>query len=407
MKVCALPDLHSGYGFPIGSVSAFNLQTGIISPGGVGYDINCGVRSTVTNLTTANIEILKDKLADLLHLKIPSGLRRISNEYIKSDELNYVVAEGAEYLMKKGIIDSCSLIENGGRMETNIKLLTTSALANGFNQLGSLGSSNHYLEVQAVEKIYNKEKAALMGIHKVNQLLITIHTGSRKLGHKTCENYMEKINIHDNMCYTNVNSDLGKEYLQAMGGAANYAFANRALIARMADDCFKALFPEYESNLIYDVCHNIAKKEYHVIDGENVEVMIHRKGASRAFPPFHADIPEKYMNIGQPVLAGGSMGTSSYILVGTEKGMKECLGSACHGAGRVLPRSVANKTFTVDGIMELLRSKGITLKCESEKGVTEEAPGAYKDMDVIAEYCEDVGIAERVVSVRPVIVIKG
>lgn len=408
VSVCALPDLHGGYGFPIGSVAAFDAQSGIISPGGVGFDINCGVRSLATNLDIDDIDSIKQLLGDALFQQIPSGIGKMTNQsFIDRNEFDYLIAEGAGYLQKKGLIDSCDLIEDNGRMDANPKMAGQCGKERGFNQLASLGSGNHYLEIQSVEHIYDREKANLMGIHKKGQLLMTIHTGSRSLGHKVCEDYMRKINISDNLCYTEINSELGRNYLSAMGCAANYAFANRALISKIADDCFKSLLPRYESSLIYDVCHNIAKREYHCINDTQMEVMIHRKGASRAFAPFHQDIPHKYTSIGQPVLAGGSMGTSSYILTGTERAMKECLGSACHGAGRVLPRSVANKTYTANGIRELLHSQGILLKCASEKGITEEAPGAYKDMDVIAKYCEDVGIAERVCSVKPVLVIKG
>lgn len=422
--VYALPDIHTGYGFPIGSVSAFDINDGIISPLGVGYDINCGVRSIATNLTIN--EINREKLAEELFKKIPCGM---GNENTKNvinfnlDDLNGILMSGIPYLIDKKIIGYSDHIEDKGSLIGNPKIISQKAKARGLNQLGSLGSGNHYLEIQEVVEILDKEKAERMNINRIGQIIITIHTGSRGLGHQVCTDYLKNGSI------INLNTFESDEYYSAMCGASNFAFCNRAIIAKLTEDVFKNNFSNFESALIYDVCHNIAKKERHFfssqknnsdieinehednknndVDGENIEVMVHRKGASRAFPPFHKDVPEKYQAIGQPVLVGGSMGTSSYILCGMEEGMTKSLGSACHGAGRVYARSIAAKKFTIDQIKEELKGCNIIVKSNSDKDLIEEAPMCYKDVDEVVMVCEDEKIAGRVVKVKPVIVIKG
>lgn len=413
--VYGLPDIHSGYGFPIGSVSGFDVNDGIIAPGGIGYDINCGVRSLATNMELKDIENNKEETANLLFDMIPSGMVRKSGmeayvDKFKLADINEMLDSGLEYLVKSKMIDESELefVENNGKMKGNSRLVCQKAKARGLNQIASLGSGNHYLEIQCVEKIYDKEKAALMGINKTDQLIITIHTGSRGLGYNVCEDFLNKIEGPEStLKYLPINSDLGMKYYSAMGSAANYGFCNRALISKITKDAFSNIFKNFEAHLIYDVCHNIGKREYHFVDNEYIELMVHRKGASRAFGPFCHGVPDKYQLIGQPVLAGGSMGTSSYILVGTEGAMKNSLGSSCHGAGRLVGRKLSHETFTVEDVLKDLKNKGIELKCGSTKGIVEEAPGAYKNVEIVAEYCEEVGISNRVCKVKPVIVIKG
>ena len=407
--VCGLPDIHSGYGFPIGSVSGFDVNSGVICPGGVGYDINCGVRSLATNLDINDLVDCKKLLADDLFKTIPSGMSCQSGykkKFALSD-INCMLDCGLEHLAKLNIIDQEDIlfVENNGKMPGFSKLINQKAKARGLNQLASLGSGNHYLEIQYVSKIFNKEKARLMNINKEGQILITVHTGSRALGHVTCQDFIES--DQDIMKGYEINGEMGIKYYQAMCSAANYAFCNRALITELSKNVFGDKFTHFESSLIYDVCHNIAKKEHHIIDNEKLELLVHRKGASRAFGPFSADLPEKYANIGQPILAGGSMGTSSYILLGTEKAMQMTLGSSCHGSGRLLSRNISHDTFTAENILEDLQRQGIELRCGSERGIVEEAPGSYKDIDIVADYCQEIGISEKICQVKPVIVIKG
>ncbi|KAM0676472.1 hypothetical protein GVAV_000439 [Gurleya vavrai] len=410
-SVRGLPDIHNGYGFPIGSVSAFSLQDGIVSPGGVGFDINCGVRSYATNLHKDDID--QNKLADLLFERIPAGMGNSKTDF-KLQDLNSMLDNGIEHLLKMNLInDDPFLIENLGKMEGNSRLVSQKAKGRCLQQLGSLGSGNHYLEIQFVDEIFDLEAASIMNITKKGQLIITIHTGSRGLGHQVCQDYLQKINkyknndFNDELAYINIQNEIGKDYLKAMGSAANFAFCNRALIGETVIKAIKELYKNAEIKLIYDVCHNIAKIEEHYIDNNLEKVLVHRKGASKAFPPFHSDVPEIYKKIGQPVFVGGSMGTSSFILTGGVESMQKSLGTACHGAGRIVPRSLSTKTFDYKEIMQDLKDRNIIIKCQSQKGIVEEAPGCYKNVDVVVDVCEQEKITKKIVKVKPFIVIKG
>ncbi|KAM0687134.1 hypothetical protein COBT_001634 [Conglomerata obtusa] len=423
--VCALPDFHLGYGFPIGSVSAFDIQEGIVSPGGVGYDINCGVRSYATNLTKNDIS--QQELADLLYDLIPSGIgsnsqyttSKTSNKNlnkildVKLNDLNSILDNGLKHLVDNKVIsaDELDFVEDRGMMKGDSYLISQKAKGRGLQQFGSLGSGNHYLEIQIVEEIYDKEIANAMNIYEIGQLIITIHCGSRGLGHKVCDDYLQIINklkgVEDDKAFIEIESQIGKEYLLAMGSAANFAYCNRSVIGQIAIEAIKTLKKDVKINLIYDVCHNIAKKESHIINNKSVEVLVHRKGASRSFPPGHKDLPEKYKNIGQPVFVGGSMGTNSYILTGDVLSPTKSLGTACHGAGRIIPRGNCKKHFTYEEIMQDLKDKNILVKCRSEKGIVEEAPGCYKNVDVVVNVCEKEKIAKKIIKVKPFIVVKG
>lgn len=452
-SVFGLPDIHSGYGFPIGSVSAFTNE-GIISPNGVGYDINCGVSSVALNICKQD---LSPEIAEDLYNAIPSGMNIKSGviDFIGSIEINKVLDNGLDYLNTFYNTQN-AFVENNGRMDGNSRLVCQKGKARGNAQLGSIGSGNHYLEIQYVDKIYDKERANLMGIYKENQLLVTVHSGSRGLGKFVCSDYIQKIqkavgedcgvfksllnrsnveinrdcmtnydeNVYksfvpsiynrntkmeesvydgnlekdEDIVYANITSKIGQSYYTAMCSAANYAFCNRSLISHIATETIKKKVPSLQTNLIYDVCHNIASKEVHF----GHELTIHRKGASRALGP-SLTLPEKYQNMGQPVLVGGSMGTSSYILVGNN----QILNSSCHGAGRMVQRKDSHSLFTFENVKQKLNEEGITIKYGSERGVIEEAPGCYKDVDIIADYCDETEISKKVVRVKPYIVIKG
>ncbi|KAM0679167.1 hypothetical protein BDAP_000033 [Binucleata daphniae] len=432
--VYGLPDLHQGYGFPIGSVAAFDLD-GIISPEGVGFDINCGVRCYSTNLTADELESKKEKLAELLYDAIPVGIGPNTHTNITLQDLNSILDKGINHFVENGLCNAeeTDLIESNGSMPGNSKLVSQKAKGKGLTQISSLGSGNHYLEVQYVDEIYDDKAADAMNITKKGQIVFMIHTGSRGLGHQVGTDYIDKINkekirnynnfdeaknldkknneqINDNesgLAFIEYKSKIGQEYYTAMCSAANFAFCNRFLIGNTVNKIFASVFDNYKSNLIYDVCHNIAKIEKHIINDNEIDVIVHRKGASRSFPPYHSETPKKYHEHGQPVFIGGSMGTCSYILTGQKDAMTKSLGTACHGAGRIVPRGKAHKLFTYENIIKELTEKGIVVKCKSEKGLIEEAPDCYKDVHIVVDVCEKENIAKKVVRVKPLIVIKG
>ncbi|NHJ86124.1 MAG: RtcB family protein [Asgard group archaeon] len=419
-----LPDGHMGYGFPIGGVAATDYHEGVISPGGVGYDINCGVRLLRTNLTKKEVVPHAQSLAEKLYRNVPSGVGSDAKIHLNKKELNELLAEGAKYCVDKGFgwkadLEKCE--ENGSMANADPEKVSEKALSRGLSQAGSLGSGNHFLEIQYVDQIYDPQLAKQMGIIEKDQVMVMIHTGSRGLGHQICSDYLRslegimpkyKINPPDReLACVPTQSDEGQAYFNAMAAGANFAWGNRQMILHWVRETFESEFKksaeELDMGLIYDVAHNIAKKEEHVIDGKKRTVITHRKGATRAFPPSHPALPQVYQSMGQPVILPGSMGTASYVLVGQQTSMDLSFGSTAHGAGRLLSRSAALKKFWGATVRDQLKSEGIHVKSASPKVIAEEAPGVYKDIDSVAAVSDAVGIGKKVVRLKPIAVVKG
>jgi len=415
-----MPDAHQGYGFSIGGVAAFDLETGVISPGGIGFDINCGVRVVATNLTKEEVSPVIQDLLDTLYKVIPSGVGKEAEQRLSDEDLDQILKKGAKYLVEQGMgtqddLDHCEA--NGSLEDAKPENVPRRAKSRGRRQLGTLGAGNHFLEIQVVDEIFDEKTAKIFGITKPGQILFMIHCGSRGLGHQVASDYLrmmeeeypeliEKLPEKD-LAYAPINSNIAKQYYGAMCAAANFAWANRHKISNETKNVFKMFFPKAEFRAIYDVAHNIAKKETHLINGVKKEVLVHRKGATRAFGPGNPELPAAYREIGQPVLIPGSMGTASYILVGTNEGMETSFGSTAHGAGRLMSRFVAKKKYDGQEIKDDLASKGITLKVGSVRGVADEAPGAYKDIDEVIKVSHDAKIGNMVAKVLPLGVIKG
>lgn len=418
-----MPDIHYGYGFSIGGVAAFNSRNGVISPGGVGFDINCGVRLVKTNLTEDDVKPKLNEIIEKLFINIPSGVG--SKGKIKLDEkkINDVLDFGAEWAVENGYgwEDDLKYLEENGRMlDAESSEVSDKAKRRGIPQLGSLGSGNHFLEIQKVEETYDDEVAKKFGLNP-GEITLMIHTGSRGCGHQICSDYLRlmdkaykkhKINIPDRqLACAPLDSNEAQSYFKAMAGAANYAWANRQMILHWVresfEDVFKQSAEDMEMNVLYDVAHNIAKKEVHTIKGKKTEVMVHRKGATRAYGPNRKEIPSEYNSIGQPVLIPGTMGTASYILHGTELAMGETFGSTAHGAGRKLSRTQAKKIYDGETVQKELANKGIIVKASSLPVVAEESPEAYKNVDEVVKISHDTGIAKLVAKVIPLAVAKG
>ena len=416
-----MPDMHSGYGFSIGGVAAFDTSDpqAIISPGGVGYDINCGVRCVTTNLTIDEVLPHKKELVQALYDNIPVGVGGKRKDFIKMEDLDDILSKGATWALEHGYAveeDILNCEENGKISYADPSLISQRAKERGLDQLGTLGSGNHYVEIQVVDQIFNQEIADIMGVHK-DQVVLMIHTGSRGLGYQVADDVMKQMNtdknpkLYDNQLNSPAfNSELGQQYLHQMGAAANYAWCNRQIITHFARKAFNQVFEgkkEIEMHLIYDVAHNIAKIEKHVINGVEKQLIVHRKGATRAFGPGREEIPEKYRKVGQPVLIGGSLGTASYILAGTSESMDLAFGSTCHGAGRLLSRQKALRNLNEQTIKNDLESKGIEFKAATKGTIIEEALEAYKDVEKVVEACQTVGASSKVVRLIPIGVIKG
>lgn len=419
-----LPDGHQGYGFPIGGVAAFDAEEGVLSPGGVGYDINCGVRILRTDLKYEDVKDKLTELAELLFRYIPSGLGSRGRVSLSKSELDRVLAEGVEWAVEKGYgwSEDPEFIEERGSMDgADPSKVSDTAKERGREQLGTLGSGNHFLEIQVVDKIYDPKAAAVMGITEVGQVTVMIHTGSRGLGHQVCSDYLRIMEVavrrynmplpDRELVSVPAKSREAEDYFAAMKAAANFAWTNRQLITHWTREVFSKVFgksaDELGMHIVYDVAHNIAKLEEHVIEKGSRLVYVHRKGATRAFPPGHPMIPSKYKSIGQPVLIPGSMGTASYILVGTSKAMEISFGSAPHGAGRVLSREEAKRRYRGSEIKSSLESRGIVVRAASMAVVAEEAPSAYKDVDRVADVADRAGMAKKVVRLVPISVVKG
>ena len=419
----AMPDAHSGYGFPIGGVAAFDRDTGIISPGGVGYDINCGVRIIRTNLTEEEVRPRMKDLIDLLFRDIPSGVGSKSKIRASDKELDDAFLHGAKWAVESGYgvkedIEHCE--ENGFMKSADPSKVSDKARKRGKPQFGTLGSGNHFLEVQCVDEVYDEAVAKTFGLEK-GQVTIMIHCGSRGAGHQICDDYLkileratQKYGIvlpDRQLACAPAESTEGQNYFKAMAAGANYAWANRQVITHWVREAFSQFFgrdmDDLGMHLIYDVAHNVAKLEEHTIDGEKKMVYVHRKGATRAFPPGHRDVPSVYRNVGQPVLIPGSMGTPSFVLHGTEKAMELTFGSACHGAGRVSSRSAALKAFRGEDIQKQLAEMGISVRAFQPSVIAEEAPAVYKSSEDVVDVVHQLGIARKVVKLMPMGVAKG
>lgn len=414
-----MPDAHQGYGFPIGGVAAFDMDEGIISPGGVGYDINCGVRLLRTDYSEKDIHNQRKQLLSEIFKEVPAGVGKGGITRLSSHVLEEVCIKGAEWAIENGYgtKEDLQRTEENGRMKgADPSFLSRRAVERGIPQLGTLGAGNHFLEIQKVSEIYDENVAEVFGIHAKDQILVMIHCGSRGLGHQVASDY---IRLMENRFGTKglpdrelinapIRSPLGQQYYKSMSSAVNFAFTNRQMIAHRVRNVFaKVLGSSSGMDQVYDVCHNVAKFEKHEINGERKQVCIHRKGATRSFGPGREEIPEVYRSVGQPVIIPGSMGTASYILVGTPEAEKLSFGSTAHGAGRVMSRHEALRRFRGEKIKQELESKGIELQSTSWKGVAEEASQAYKDVDEVVRISDAVGIGKLVARVVPVGVMKG
>ena len=413
----AMPDAHQGYGFSIGGVAAFDLNEGIISPGGVGYDINCGVRVLSSSIKVDDFLKKRTEVLNALYKNIPSGVGGKAKIRLNKEILKEVCETGVDWCIKNNYAtkeDKDRTEEYGNMKDADFNEVTSRAIERGMPQLGSLGSGNHFLEIQKVDEIFDKKIAEVFGVDE-NNILIMIHCGSRGFGHQIASDYIkmmeEKFGFEDlpdrELICAPFNSELGQKYYRAMCCAVNYAFCNRQMITYWIRETLKQFFPNAELNLIYDVAHNIAKIEEHVIDGKKEKVCIHRKGATRAFGPGRKDIPEVYRKYGQPILIPGSMGTYSYILVGSKKAEEISFASTCHGAGRVMSRHSALKEFRGEQVKKDLADKNIEVKAGSWKGLAEEAPGVYKDINEVVRVSHELGIGNLVVKLKPLGVIKG
>jgi len=406
-RALAMPDIHQGYGFPIGGVAAVDEQDGVVSPGGVGFDINCGVRLLSSTLTLKDV---RPKLRDLVHQlfrDVPSGIGPSSRFTVSDSDLNHVLEKGPRWAIEHEMGSEADLDhteERGCIADADPYAVSERAKQRGRAQLGTLGSGNHFLEVQYVDEIFDEKAAYQYNLEK-DRIVLLIHTGSRGLGHQVCTDYvsqldqaMRKYDLHvpdRQLACAPVHSPEGQRYLKAMAAAANFAWTNRQCIAHAARGAFKRIFGNNVNlPVIYDVAHNIAKRETHVVDGKQRSVVVHRKGATRAFP-------------NQPVFIPGSMGTASYFLMGQEGAMRETFGSACHGAGRVMSRSAAKKGVTAKEIQKELESRGIIVESLTREGLTEEKPEAYKDIEAVVDVVHNTGLAARVARLRPIGVIKG
>ena len=420
----AMPDIHWGYGFPIGGVAAMKIDDGVVSPGGVGFDINCGVRLLRTNLTQEEVRPKIKELMDALYASVPSGVGSKGKIRLRGKELDEVLVKGSRWAVEKGYgqpEDLGATEEKGEMSKADPAKVSGRAKERGMPQLGTLGSGNHFLEVALVDKIYEPDIAKDMGINEVEQVMLYVHCGSRGLGHQVADDYIKEmvramakygIELPDRqLACSPVKSPEGQAYLSAMRCAANYAWANRQCIAHWVREAFCRILGKSEADagleLIYDVTHNIAKIEEHEVHGQKQMLCIHRKGATRAFPAGHRDVPPKYSRIGQPVLIPGDMGRTSYVLVGTEQAMKETFGSTCHGAGRVQSRSAAKKHLRGRDVLEALQARGITVRAGSLSGLAEEASEAYKDVTSVVGVTHSAGISKIVARTKPIGVIKG
>ncbi|MEN4042656.1 MAG: RtcB family protein [Anaerolineaceae bacterium] len=421
--VLIMPDVHQGYGFPIGGVAATHYPEGVISPGGIGYDINCGVRLLASAIAYEDAAPYIAELATALDQRCPSGVGTKGGIHLSNSELDEVCRTGAKWALKKGMAseqDVRRTEEMGSLQGAEPEKVSARAKERGRTQLGTLGSGNHFLEVDVVDQVFDSQAAQAMGLAECN-LVLMIHCGSRGFGHQICSDYVQqfqgatrKYGIHlpdRELVCAPLNSPEGEAYLAAMRAAANFAFANRQVLAHLARQAFEQVFAGRVRNFwlhqVYDIAHNMGKIETHTIGGRQVKVCVHRKGATRAFGPGSPGLPSEYLAIGQPVLVPGSMGTASWVLTGTEISMERSYGSTCHGAGRVMSRSQAKREVRGDRLRQELEAVGISIRTKSLPGLAEEAPNAYKDVDQVVETVSGAGIARKTARLRPLAVVKG
>jgi tRNA-splicing ligase RtcB (3'-phosphate/5'-hydroxy nucleic acid ligase) len=422
-EVAVMPDVHQGYGFPIGGVAATQLPDGVISPGAIGYDINCGVRLMTSSIEYQSAQLLLEVLTNRLYVECPSGVGSESTLKLTQTNLKEICREGSSWALKKGYAsqEDLELTEDQGCLDgADPKDISPRALERGIPQVGSLGSGNHFIEIDRVERIYDEKAAQVMGIQE-NCLCLMLHSGSRGLGHQVCTDYVHDyqrvsqrfgIQLPDReLVCAPLSSPDGQAYLSAMRCAANYAFCNRQVLAYFARQVFESVFAgklkNFYLHLVYDLAHNMGKIETHQVDGRPVKVLVHRKGATRSFGPGMPGVPARYQAIGQPVLVPGSMGTTSWVLAGTQTSMQKSFGSACHGAGRVFSRSQARHQIHGEELRKQLLDEGIYVKAGSLSGLAEEAPQAYKDVDQVVECVVGAGLAKKVACLKPLAVIKG
>jgi tRNA-splicing ligase RtcB len=420
----AMPDIHWGYGFPIGGVAAFDSDNGVISPGGIGYDVNCGVKLVRTSLTVQDVESKVKALVDTVFENVPSGVGEKGKLRLTHSEIDDVLVGGAQWAVSRGYgwKDDVVACEEGGRMKSaDSAKVGQKAKQRGAPQLGTLGGGNHFLEIQKVDEIFDREAASAFGLTEVGQVTVSIHSGSRGCGHQIASDYIRvmegalrkyNIDVPDRqLACAPVNSEEGQDCFAAMSAAANFAWANRQLILHWLRESFeKALgrsADEMEMHAVYDVAHNICKLEEHAVEGTKRRLYVHRKGATRAFDTSRTEVPERYRAVGQPVLIPGDMGSESYVLVGTPGAMSETYGSTCHGAGRQMSRTAAMKRFSANQVISDLSSKGIYLRAASKEGIVEEAPGAYKDVSDVVRIADGAGISRLVARLKPLGVMKG
>ena len=421
--VVVMPDMHQGYGFPIGGVAATEYPRGVISPGAIGYDINCGVRLLASNIEFEAAQKDMDMLATRLNQHCPSGVGKAGVIKVGMKELDDVLRDGSQWARKNGYATEADLArteETGSVKGADPASVSERAKQRGREQIGSVGAGNHFVEVDVVEQIFDEQAAAVMGLRE-GMLALQIHCGSRGLGHQVCTDYVREfqnavrkygIDLPDReLVCAPLDSPEGRAYLGAMRAAANFAFANRQLLAHSARKAFEETFAgkvkNWHLHQVYDIAHNMGKIETHVVDGRQMQVCVHRKGATRAFGPGAPGLPPEYKVIGQPVIIPGSMGTASWVLVGTEESMMRSFGSSCHGAGRLMSRSKAKKTVRGDELRRELEQAGIQVRAGSMPGLAEESPSAYKDVDAVVQTVSSAGIARKVARLRPVAVVKG
>lgn len=415
----AMPDAHQGYGFCIGGVAASDLDEGVVSAGGVGFDINCGVRLLASPFQTEDIQPKLQALLNQLFRDIPCGTGKQGLLNLAARDLDPVLQDGAQWAVRQGYGEAAdeAFIEERGKMPgADSSRVSSRAKQRGHRQLGTLGSGNHFLEIQKVEEVFDSELAGRFGLYP-GQVVVLIHTGSRGLGHQVCSDYLDlmqqgmkrhRIKVTDRqLACVPINSGEGRDYLAAMAAAANFAFANRQMITHWTRRAFGRILGNDKLRIVYDVCHNIAKRENHRIAGKTREVLVHRKGATRAFPKGHPALPREVRDLGQPVLVPGSMGTCSYVLVGTGRAMAETFGSSCHGAGRAKSRSQAKRETPAEELLHEMAAKRILVRAQSRSGLVEEKPDAYKDVSQVVEVVEKAGIAAKLAKLVPLAVMKG
>ncbi len=415
----AMPDAHWGYGFPIGGVAAFDPVEGVISAGGVGFDISCGVRMLHTGLTPEQVLSQQEALANTLFREIPAGLGSTGALHLSAREMDAMLAGGARWAVEQGYGETADLerIEEHGCMKgAEPAAVSDFAKRRQQDEMGTLGSGNHYLEMQRVTHIYDEEAARAFGI-SMDDIKISIHCGSRGLGHQIGTEFLKRmvkeaqshgIHLPDReLACAPIQSDTGRDYLGAMRAGINCALANREIITHLTRDAIAQLFPQAHLDLLYDVSHNTCKLETHVVDGQERQLFVHRKGATRALPPGHSDLPVGLQKAGQPVLIGGTMGTASYVLAGMEGSDQRAFSSACHGAGRSMSRRMATRTWSGRDVQESLAARGILVRSPSKRGIAEEAPGAYKDVTEVVHSAEQAGLARLVARLEPLVCIKG